>query len=295
MGYEMKVCIVGLGLMGSALARRLSSNGFGIVLYNRTKEKALSLANEIGGVVADTPAICCDSSDITAIFVADDSALLNVALPPNGFIEKCRDRYIVNMSTVTTSISSILNDVVKIYGGRYIEAPVYGSFSEVLEGKLTVMVSSDSAIDGDIEMFLNSIARKVIYVGKVPKAMALKLALNQLNMSVVASLAESLAFLHIFNIDYNIFIELVKGTWMEPLVTRFLERSLKEHPPRFRIELAAKDLQSFIESARTLKLNTLITSAAMQRYLEATLHGYGDKDYPNIAKYLIDTIDKQKQ
>lgn len=290
----MDVCVVGLGLMGAALARRLRKCGYGVVLYNRTLDRAYRLASEIGAEVASTPAKCCEVADITTIFVADDGALIDVVFPPNGFADRSRGKDVVNMSTVSTGVSERVCRVVEAYGGSYIEAPVYGSVSEVLEGKLIAIVASGRELSDRAKQFLSSIAGRVVYAGGVPRAMALKLALNQLNMVVVAALAETISFLNVHGIDYSLFQELTAGTWMEPIVARFLKRSLEENPPRFRVELVAKDLQCFIESARIWRLSTPVTAAAMQRYLEATLHGYGDRDYPNIAKYVIDTLAKQK-
>ncbi|MEM2008259.1 MAG: NAD(P)-dependent oxidoreductase [Ignisphaera sp.] len=289
----MDVCVIGLGLMGSALAKRLRNSGYNVILYNRTIDKAYRLADEINAKVAESPRECCNSSDITAIFVADDNALIDVVFPPNGFADSSRDKDIVNMSTVSTAVSERIHRFIEASGGNYVESPVYGSVSEVLEGRLVAIVASNKNINENVKQFLSSISKKIMYVGNIPRAMALKLALNQLNMVIVATLAETLSFLKINEIDYSLLEELVRGTWMEPILDRFMKRALEEHPPRFRIELAAKDLQSFIESARIKKLNTPITAAAMHRYLEATLHNYGDKDYPNITKYIIDTIHKQ--
>ncbi len=284
---------MGLGLMGSALAKRLKGAGFNVILYNRSLDKARRLANELNTYVAESPAKCCEESDVIAIFVADDNALVDVAFMPNGFIEKSSGRDVVNMATVSTGISSRVCSVVENYGGRYVEAPVWGSVSEVLEGKLIAMVASNKELSKNVQEFLSSITQRIIYVGKVPRAMALKLALNQLNMVIVATLAETLSFLKIYDVDFSYFEDLVRGSWMESIVTRFLKRATGEYPPRFKVELAAKDLQCFIESARTYQLNMPITAAAMHRYLEAAFHGYSDKDYPNVAKYILDSIDKK--
>ncbi|MEM1644563.1 MAG: NAD(P)-dependent oxidoreductase [Ignisphaera sp.] len=290
----MKVCVLGLGLMGSALAKKLKNNGFEVILYNRSLDKAFKLARELNAFAVESPARCCREGDISVLLVADDNALIDVALMPNGFVEVSKDKDIINMSTVSTNASLRVCRIVEEHGGRYVEAPVWGSVSEVLEGKLIAMVASNKELSENVQKFLSSITKRIIHLGEVPKAMALKLALNQLNMVVVATLAETLPFLKIYGIDFSYFEDLVKGSWIEPIVSRFLKRAIEEHPPRFRVELAAKDLHCFIESSRLHRLNTPITAAAMHRYLEAALHGYSDKDYPNVAKYILDLIEKAK-
>jgi len=291
----MRVCTVGLGLMGSALARRLKSVGLDVIVYNRSLDKARRLAEELGTSFSDTPGKCCREADVTVLFVADDEALIDVTIMPQGLADEVRGRDVVNMSTVSTAVSLRVSRVVEEHGGRYVEAPVWGSASEVLEGRLIAMVASSGELSENVKRLLSAVAQRIIVVGGVPKAMALKLALNQLNMVVVATLSETLPFLKLYGVDFRILEELVKGSWMEPIVVRYLRRAVEEQPPRFRVELAAKDLQCFIESARVHKLNTPITAAAMQRYLEATLNGYGEKDYPNIAKYTLDALEKLKK
>lgn len=292
---SMRVCVLGLGLMGSALAKRLRSIGFDVVLYNRSLDKARKLASELNVYVVESPAKCCEESDVVAVFVADDNALIDVALMPDGFAERSNGKDIVNMSTVSTATSSRVCKVVEEHGGRYVEAPVWGSVSEVLEGKLIAMVASNKELSRNVQEFLSSVSKRIINIGEVPKAMAIKLALNQLNMVIVATLGETLSFLKVYGIDFSYFEDLVKGSWMEPIIVRFLRRAVEEHPPRFRVELAAKDLQCFVESARIHRLGTPITAAAMHRYLEAALHDYGDKDYPNVAKYILDSLSKSRR
>jgi 3-hydroxyisobutyrate dehydrogenase len=292
--YLLKVCVIGLGLMGSALAKRLKSVGFDVVVYNRTLDKAKRFAEELGVGFAESPGKCCREADVSVLFVADDEALIDVVFMSGGIAGEVRGKDVVNMSTVSTAISTRVSRVVYGGGGRYVEVPVWGSVSEVLEGKLIAMVASDTELSDNVKKFLSVVAQRTIFVGEVPKAMVLKLALNQLNMVIVATLSETLPFLKIYGVDFKFFEELVKGSWIEPIVSRFLKRAVEEHLPRFRVELAAKDLQCFIESARIKKLDTPITAAAMQRYLEAVLHGYGDKDYPNVAKYILDTIEKMR-
>jgi len=236
----LRVCVVGLGLMGSALARKLKSVGFDVVVYNRSLDKAKKLAEELGVKYVESPGGCCREADVTVLFVADDVALIDVVLMPGGIAGEVRGRDVVNMSTVSTVVSARVSRAVSD-GGRYVEAPVWGSVSEVLEGKLIAMVASDRELSDNVKKFLSTVAQRVIHVGEVPKAMALKLALNQLNMVVVAALSETLPFLKLYGVDCRVFEELVKGSWIEPIVSRFFKRAIEEHLPRhqYAVEEAA--------------------------------------------------------
>jgi 3-hydroxyisobutyrate dehydrogenase len=291
-----RVCVIGLGFMGSALAKRLKSLGFEVTVYNRTIEKAIQLAKDIGADYVDAPYRCVERCEAIAIFVADDRALLDVLTPPNGVASRsCSNVYVVNMSTVTTGASLTAKKLVEACGGRYVELPVFGSVPEVLNGKLVAMFGGARDDYEKLKSFAEAIASKYIYVGEVPKAMALKLAINQLGHVIAASLGESLAFLKAFDIDFSTFVESVKGTWLESIVLRFLDRVLEQKTVRFKLELAAKDLAHFVESAREVGVAVHIAAVASQRYEEAAMHGYGERDYPQIGRYMIDYVKRGKE
>ncbi len=286
----MRICVAGLGAMGSSLARRLVSKGFSVVLYNRTVEKAKKLAEELGVEFVDTPSRCAEQCDVVTIFVSDDEAVLNVVLPPNGLVSTdLSGKIVVNMSTITVNTSLMVKKLVESAHGRYVEAPVLGSVSEVLEGQLLTIVAGDREAVDRLEPMLKAISRRIVYVGEVPRAMILKLAVNQLNHYIAAGFAETLAFVELYGIELDTLKSILEDTWMKCVVKKFWHRMVEGMKSvRFRLELAAKDLQCFVESARRLGLETIATAGAVQRFLEAVSAGWRDHDYTQIGRYLVE-------
>ncbi len=296
MGPPMRVCIVGLGNMGSSLARRLSSKGYRLVLYNRTLSKAIELSKELGVEYAESPCRCTERSDVVAIFVSDDEALLDVLLQPSGICECAKDRVIINMSTVSVAVTVRAKNLVEKAGGRYLEAPVFGSASEVLEGKLLTLVAGDERDVNTAMSILKDISKEVLYVGPVPNAMVLKLAINQLNHFVAAGFAETLAFVELYGVDLELLRKVLEGLWMKCIAEKFWQRMVEGMTSvRFRLELAAKDLQCFVESARRIGLDTIATSGALQRLQEGAVSGYMGKDYTQIGKFLLERAKKLRE
>jgi 3-hydroxyisobutyrate dehydrogenase len=78
--------LLGVGRMGSAMARRLAGQGFRLVLWNRTRERALRLAEEISAEVAATPAEAASRCPVVHMVVADDEASMAVLAGPGGLL-----------------------------------------------------------------------------------------------------------------------------------------------------------------------------------------------------------------
>ncbi|MEB3859844.1 MAG: NAD(P)-binding domain-containing protein, partial [Desulfurococcales archaeon] len=74
-----RIAIIGTGLMGSGVAKRLSSQGFDLTLWNRTREKAEHLASAIGARIAGSPHEAVEGAEVAIAFLADDEALIQVA------------------------------------------------------------------------------------------------------------------------------------------------------------------------------------------------------------------------
>ncbi len=292
----MRVCIVGLGNMGSSLARRLSSKGYQLVLYNRTLLKAIELSKELGVEYTKSPCRCSERSDVVAIFVSDDDALLDVLLQPSGICEGVKDKVVINMSTVGIATTVRAKNLVENAGGRYLEAPVFGSVSEVLEGKLLTLVAGDEQYVNTVMPILRDISKEVLYVGPVPNAMVLKLAVNQLNHFIAAGFAETLAFVELYGVDLELLRKVLEGLWMKCIAEKFWQRMVEGMVGvRFRLELAAKDLQCFVESARRIGLDTVATSGALQRLQEGVASGYMGRDYTQIGRLLLERARKLRE
>ena len=293
----MNVGLIGLGLMGFNLALRLLDNNFKLFVWNRSIDKCHSLrkVREDLVQVCLSPKEVVSRSDVVILFLADDDAVLDVALSRDGLIESdLNGKYIVNMSTITITTSKKLAKLVEDRGGVYVECPVLGSIDAAREGKLILFISCKSRdVIDKLSTLFNVISTKIYYVGDVPKAMALKLAINQLNMTIVASLAESLTFLKRANVDLELFREVLLNTWMKVIVDRFWDRMVcKTSQVRFKVKLAGKDLLCFVNSGKELNLDTPLAAIAAQKYFEIASQGFGDEDYPQIAYHKMKMLEK---
>jgi len=169
---------VGLGAMGSRMARRLLEAGHPLVGYNRTAAKAERLV-AAGMKLATSPRGVAEAADVIFSMVTDTSALRAIAHGGEGVIAGLRPGTAwVEMSTVSPVIARALAARVGEAGATFLDAPVSGSIATLEQGQLSFMVGGDA---GDLERvrpYLLAIGPTITHVGAVGLAVTMKIATN---------------------------------------------------------------------------------------------------------------------
>src|SRR3989442_1147607 len=138
-----RIAFVGLGAMGSRLARRLLEAGHPVAGYNRTPGKARAL--EAAGLkLAATPRAAAEGAVAVFSMVTDDAALRAVALGDDGIVAGLGGGAVwVEMSTVSPAVTRELGEVVAARGAAMLDAPISGSTITVEQGAASIAVSGD--------------------------------------------------------------------------------------------------------------------------------------------------------
>ncbi|MEM1677614.1 MAG: NAD(P)-dependent oxidoreductase [Ignisphaera sp.] len=286
--------VVGAGIMGSNLCRCLADRGIAVNIYSRSFEKASKLASEIGGRAYSDVRKLVEDSDAVVIFVTDDRAVLSIV---DSIISRGRvdGGLIINASTVTPTASSISMEILSSVGIRYLEGPVYGSADEARDCRLISMVGGDRELFENYRKFFEVYSQSVFYIGAVPKAMVLKLALNHIGLAVPAILAEVLALITAWNVDLEVFREVSKSIWFGQLIERYWDRIFGGKPPRFKMWMAGKDYRYIASALKEKNIPSIVAEALSTIYMMPSATEYSDKDYPQIARYFIDLANKIKE
>jgi len=279
--------------MGYNMACRLSEAGFKLIVYNRTRSKATKFVDECGGEAVDSPMDVGESSDVVHIMVADNDAVSSVLLKPRGLLSSGRKFKIVVQSTITPQFSSFMKSLVEASGRSYVEAPVLGSVSESREGKLLTYVGGDRK-DAELPS-IKALSKRVYYVGEVPKASVVKLAINNVFLTSLAALTESVALALGWGVSKEDILSYLRDTWLKVLVDRYEGRGFnREFPTRFPIRLAVKDL-SYVSSALSkVKLPSALASSAADLYSQAVNEGFSNNDYSNILFFFKELVTSRK-
>ncbi len=281
----MKVGFIGLGLMGFNMACRLSNSGFKLVVYNRTRSKALKFVDECGGEAVNSPSDVGNSSEVVHVMVADNEAVSNVLLSSEGLLTSAKNFKVIVQSTITPQFSLSVKALTNASGRSYTEAPVLGSVSESREGKLITYVGG-RVKDAELPT-IKSLSKEVIYVGEVPKASAVKLAINNIFLTSLTALAESVALALSWGLSKQEILSYLKSTWLKFLVERYEMRGFdKGFKTRFPIRLAAKDLNYVSSTLSKVGLPASLATSAADIFNQASNSGLADKDYSNILLFL---------
>lgn len=279
----MLVGVIGLGRMGTALARRLRSKDFDIVVWNRNREKAEKLVKEIGGEVASSPRDVAERADYTHVIVSDDAALFDVTMGPSGVLEAASSTVLINHVTCTIRASVTLAEKAKAKTFPYVEAPIIGGPSVLEKGDAIILCSGDESYCS-----AESIAAlgDVIYLGNPPRALAAKLGFNHIILSIVSSLADAFGLVEAHGIAWENFVNLVLSkTWLKNVVDRYGERFKLRGKPSFAARLAAKDALYVANALVEKGLDSSLAAAVANHYAAMVREGYAEEDYPAVAEF----------
>jgi len=266
-----RVAVVGLGGMGSRIARRLAETGHELTVWNRTRSKA----DGLGLPVADTPAEAAGQAEVVITMLADPSALEAVTgdLAAGGGAETT----LIEMSTVGPAAIDRLRDA---FQGPLLDAPVLGSLSEVESGTLSIFVGGERDLYERWQGLLSDLG-KPLYAGPSGSGAAAKLVANTILVDLIATLGEAVALGEGLGLERGAVFEVLGRT---PLADQAERRrpalESGEFPPRFPLRLARKDADLIAEQGLDLRL----TEAARSWLHDARAD---DEDYSAVLLTIL--------
>ena len=280
------VAVVGLGAMGSRIARRLLEAGHELHIWNRTAEKAAPLV-EAGAVAAATPAEATARAEVVLTMVADPAALRDVTEGDDGIAAGMgKGAAVIEMSTVGPDAVHRLAAVLPA-GIGLLDAPVLGSRSEAESGTLTVFVGGPNDL---VERWtpLLSVLGSPLHVGPLGSGAAAKLVANTTLVGTIGVLGEALALAEGLGLSRAKAFEVLAAT---PLAGQAERRRASvesgEYPARFALYLARKDAELVVAAARAAGVDLRLTEAARTWLVDAEDAGWGDRDYSAVLARIL--------
>ena len=284
------VALIGTGRMGAAMAARMSAAGIGLVLYNRTPEKARAVAEDCRAAVAGTAREAASAADVVLVSLADDPAVLAAYRGPDGLAAGLRPGTVVaDTSTVDPATVGALQPLVEERGAELLDTPVSGNPSVVESGNITVMAGGDADALERARPALETFARRIFHLGGHGTGAAMKLVVNSALHGLNQAVAESLVLAEKAGIPrtaaYEVFVDSAVAA---PFVK--YKREAYEHPDTtpvaFSLDLVAKDLDLILALAARVGARVPQATANRQVAAAAIAAGYGDDDLAALATYL---------
>lgn len=284
-----RVGFLGLGLMGTPMARNLKKKGFEVVVWNRSPDKARALAAE-GLEVAATPEELAGRVDAFCTCVADPKALEGVA---DSLLRGAKTgQLFIDFSTVSVELVKALGARFAAKGVDMADAPVTGSKGGAEKGTLVIMTGCSAATLARATPLFQAVGEKVVHCGELGAGTQVKLAGNALIAAMLQSFSEGLLLTQKAGVDPRKFIEVVQASGFRSPYFDFkgkaiLERDFSTH---FAIDLMHKDVSLFLDNAAAHRVPTPTAASLRETYNFARASGLGEKDITAVITAYEDVV-----
>jgi len=285
----MRVAIVGLGIMGSAMASRLIDLGHEVTVNNRTRDKAAA-AVERGAVWADSPAEAASVADIVLSFVTDAKALKLVAFEPGGIRDGLGPEAVhCDMSTISPVDALEIERRYVVDGLAYVQAPVLGSWRQILEGSLLIFGGGATDSLDRCAPVWESCAKKIWRFDTVEQSAAAKLSCNILIGQMIVGLGQTLAMADAGGVDAHTMLDIIASSNLASPMYASKGKTIAEgnFKPNFIVRNMLKDLRLASDYAIDKTLSLPSNAANRELFIRAIADGFGDEDYSAVVKTMM--------
>lgn len=274
----MRVGFIGLGAMGSHMARNLHRAGMLAGVWNRTPEKARSLAAELGTSAPDSPAQLAAAADAVVLCVSADQDVLDVvnALAPG----LKAGALVIDCSTVSSETARKSAEILATRQAEFLDCPVSGGVEGARDATLAIMVGGSEQAFERARPVLAALGKTITHFGPTGSGQAAK-ATNQIMCAgIIEAVSEAMAFAKAQSLPLDRVVDtLGKGagsSWY--FVHRAPNMVRGSYPAGFRVRLHAKDLGICRDMAARFGVTLPVVERMLDEYAELVARGYGDED-----------------
>jgi 3-hydroxyisobutyrate dehydrogenase-like beta-hydroxyacid dehydrogenase len=284
----VQIGFIGLGLMGSRLARRLHSAGWNVQAWNRSPGPADVLRREGVGIAASVAALVV-GSDVVLSSLANDEAVYSVYFAKGGvFSAAKRGTIILEMSTISPELSRLLHQQAATLGLSFLDLAVSGSTPAVEAGTITLLAGGNLKTFEQCTPIYESIAKEWFLIGPGSSGVLMKLVVNLLLGLDMQAIAEAVSLGEHLKIDRNILLDVLSRTAVIPpaFVGKFQKIKNADYSPEFPLRLMSKDMDLAMNAARNSGA-VLPAATAAQSVLTSNLSANGNLDLAAITPFVV--------
>src|SRR5271169_4119802 len=257
---------IGIGYMGSPIARRLLEAGFKLTAYDRDSSKAQELIR-YGGVVAESVASLSASCDVVLSCLPNDEVVEGAYKGPDGVIANAhRGSVAIDLSTVYPETSQELSRLASERGINVLDVTISGSTPAAEQGAVTLFGGGDQECFDAADSIFRAIARKHFYIGPSGSGATMKLVVNTLLGIGMQAIAEAVALGEKAGLDRDRLLEVLSQTAVvAPAHVGKLQRAMVgDYSPQFPLRLMNKDFGLILKLAAAVGAETPATRAAFE-------------------------------
>jgi 3-hydroxyisobutyrate dehydrogenase len=279
---------IGLGLMGSRLARRLHTAGWHIQAWNRSPQPAAAIRKEGIAIAASVADLVADS-DVILSSLANDAAVRSVYFDKGGVFSAAEPgTVILEMSTISPDLSRELHQEARTRDVKLLDVAISGSTPAVDAGTITLLAGGDKETFEQCVPIYESIARQWFLIGPGSSGIRMKLVVNLLLGLDMQAIAEAVSLGEHLQIDRNVLLDVLSKTAVVAPAIAGKIRKIRDsdYSPEFPLRLMSKDMDLVIDAARKSGAHLPAASVA-QSVLASNVLASGDLDLAAITPFVV--------
>ena len=271
------VAFIGLGVMGTPMARHLATAGHQVTVYNRTPEKALAWVALYGNSAAPTPREAAEGNEFVFLCVGNDNDVREVVYGSDGALAGAEaGTVLVDHTTASAHVARELAEAAAEFGVGFVDAPVSGGQAGAENGQLTIMCGSDDEAFFELaKPVMEAYAKACSLMGNAGSGQLTKMV-NQICIAgVVQGLAEGINFAQKAGLDPDQVIDVIRHgaaqSWQMENRGRTMARG--EFEFGFAVEWMRKDLAIVLGEANRNGARLPTTALIDQFYAHVIARG----------------------
>jgi 3-hydroxyisobutyrate dehydrogenase-like beta-hydroxyacid dehydrogenase len=270
MPSQQRVSWIGLGRMGTPMARFILQAGYPLTVWSRSPASRRGLVAD-GAAEAASAGECAAAADVIFCSVSDDA--------PRGAV-------FAEASTVSAEISAQIAREAQARGIEYLRMPISGNAASARTGNVTVLVSGPAQAWVRAKPIVETFSKAQVYLGPGEQARYMKLVVNALIVNFAQSMAEALALGRKAGLDWNVMLDTLAESTLGSPWLKIKAGLLKQRDfsPTMTTRLILKDIDLMLATARTHEVPMPLTANTRQLMQMAVGAGYGEDDYMAAIK-----------
>lgn len=275
---SLRIAVLGIGMMGQPMARRLCQAGHAVSVWNRDRSKAERLL-DAGARVAASPAEAVAGADCVVTLLTDGAAVADVLFEQGAAAAMAPGALLIDMSSIMPSQAREHASRLQALGLHHLDAPVSGGTLGAEQGTLAIMVGGEAA-DFARAAPLFAVLGRATQVGPHGAGQLAKLA-NQMIVGItIGAVAEALLLCQQGGADPAQVRAAISGGFADSRILQVHgERMVgRDFAKRGSMQVQLKDMRNALATAAELGFDAPITGLFEQLYAEGVAHGLGELD-----------------
>ena len=283
----MRIGFIGLGIMGSPMARNLIKAGRELVVYDVVAERVTDVVRA-GARAGTSSKDVASQADVVITMLPNSPHVKDAVLGPNGVLEGAKPgTIVVDMSSIAPLVAQEVAEALARKDVEMLDAPVSGGEPKAIQGTLAIMVGGKAEVFEKVKPLLLKMGSSAVLCGGVGSGNVTKLA-NQIIVALnIAAMSEALVLAAKAGVDPGLVYQAIRGglagsTVLDAKAPMVLAGNYK---PGFRIELHIKDLQNALDTAHALGVPVPLTGQIMEIMQALRVDGKQKDDHGGVIQF----------